>query len=132
MDVAPTLSETALAGINHVDWQPKLGEPGSVVQGLDDIHQCISIILTTPLGADPHRPEFGSDVWRHIDKPIAEAFPLIVREAVDAVARWEPRVDVIRVVRLEGTAPAHLSIRVDWRLKGSEELRATEVDLGSA
>ncbi|MEQ8585258.1 MAG: GPW/gp25 family protein [Thalassobaculaceae bacterium] len=123
---------TTLADINAVDWQPKLGAPGEVVQGLDDIHQCIATILATPKGTDPHRPTFGSDVWRHLDKPTAEAFPLVVREAIDAVSLWEPRIDVVRVVRLPAEDPANLRIRVDWRLKGREEVRATEVDLGSA
>lgn len=123
---------TTLADIHSVDWQPKLGAPGEAVQGLDDIHQCIATIVTTPKGSDPHRPEFGCDAWRYVDRPIAEAFPSVVRETTDAITRWERRVDVVRVVRLSADAPAQVRIRIDWRLKGREELRATGVDLGTS
>ncbi len=45
-----------------VFWQPALQAPGEIVRGLDDIRQAIQIILRTPRGSDPHRPEFGSNL----------------------------------------------------------------------
>ncbi|MCC7753101.1 baseplate protein, partial [Escherichia coli] len=45
-----------------VFWQPTLQAPGEIVRGLDDIRQAIQIILRTPRGSDPHRPEFGSNL----------------------------------------------------------------------
>ena len=48
--------------ITSAHWQPALDTPGGVVEGLRDIDQAIRIILTTPRGSDPHRPEFGSDI----------------------------------------------------------------------
>ena len=50
------------------------GQPGSaigrVVMGVDDVDQCIAIILTTPKGTDVLRPTFGTDLWKYIDAPI--------------------------------------------------------------
>ncbi|MEX3817970.1 hypothetical protein AB3X93_06210, partial [Paraburkholderia sp. BR14262] len=52
---------------------------GKVATDVDDIAQCIPIILHTPLGSDPHRPDFGSSVDDYLDSPINEARPSIAR-----------------------------------------------------
>ncbi len=71
---------TNLNEIKSVNWQPKLNEIGSVVEDLDDIDQCIRIILMTRKGSDPHRPEFGSDIWQYIDAPVNITIPNIIRK----------------------------------------------------
>ncbi|AZE49568.1 putative bacteriophage baseplate protein [Pseudomonas chlororaphis] len=58
--------------ITAAHWQPALGTPGEVVEGLRDIDQSIHIVLATPKGSDPHRPEFGSDLHLYIDWPLAQ------------------------------------------------------------
>lgn len=113
--------------IRAVHWQPKLSADGQVVEGLDDIAQCISIILTTPKGSDPHRPEFGSDCWKYIDWPVDQAAPHLVREVVLAIERWEPRAVLIRVVPV--VANARLTLQVVWRLSADAAEHVTEVSL---
>lgn len=103
--------------IQATDWQPKLGELGAIVEALDDIDQCIRIILTTPRGSVPHQPDFGSDLWRYVDWPLQAALPHIVRETVDQVARWEPRVEVTGVTVEEGATPGELVVRIERRLR---------------
>lgn len=76
-------------------WQLALG--GGYAEALDDLIQSIAIILRTRRGSDPLRPDFGSDIWRYIDYPIDRARPHLVREAVAAIRRWEPRVRIERV-----------------------------------
>lgn len=99
--------------ITAAHWQPALGTPGEVVEGLRDIGQAIRIILTTPLGSDPLRPEFGSGLFNYLDWPINRITPHLVRESVDAIRRWEPRVTVERVqVVLDGSSAV---LRVHWR-----------------
>ena len=66
---------TNLNEITYVDWQLKLNSIGEVAQGVDDINQCIAIILLTKKGSVPHRPTFGSDIYKYIDYPINEATP---------------------------------------------------------
>lgn len=112
--------------ITAANWQPKLGAIGEVVENLDDIHQCIRTILLTPKGSDPHRPEFGSDLWHYVDHPIDEAIPHVVREGVDALRRWEKRIEVVRLVPVQ-LALEHLHITVEWRLDGRGDVIATEV-----
>lgn len=95
---------------------------GGVVQGLDDVAQCIAIILTTPKGSDPFRPDFACDAWQFIDMPINRATAHIVREVTEAITKWEPRVKLVSVTVspvIDGSAQsgAHLNVSVTWQLK---------------
>ena len=115
-----------LSDINSADWSLALdssegGTPGAgignVVQGMDDVNQCIGIILTTPKGSDPLRPTFACDLWQYIDRPINSAVPAIVREVYNALSLWEPRIRVLSV----SAAPiagniAGLTVTVQWQL----------------
>jgi len=101
-------------------WQPALGRAradGELVAGRDDIDQAIHIILSTPLGSDAHRPQFGCRVHDYIDWPIDRARPHIVREVVAALTRWEPRMRIERVQVEAGSQqqPEHVIIRIRWR-----------------
>lgn len=115
---------TRLADIQSLHWQPALGGEG-VVENLDDLNQAIRVILLTAKGSDPLRPEFGSDLQRYIDYPIDRARPHLVRESIEAIGRWEPRLTVERV-ECYLTGVSHLAIRVVWRLadgfKGATEV----------
>jgi phage baseplate assembly protein W len=93
------------------------GGIGNVVQGVTDINQCIRIILATPQGSDPLRPTFACDLWRLIDAPITVARPALVREIVEAITKWEPRVRVLSVVVDLTSALAQLNITITWQLK---------------
>jgi phage baseplate assembly protein W len=98
---------------NSVFWQPALQRPGETVQGLEDIAQAILIILRTPKGSDPHRPEFGSNLHLYIDYPIDRAIPHVVRESVDAIKRWEPRCQLLSIKPVIDAE--HLTLRVQWK-----------------
>ncbi|AJC66496.1 MULTISPECIES: GPW/gp25 family protein [Dickeya] len=109
---------------NSVFWQPKLKNPGTIVEGADDIAQAISIILRTPRGSDPHRPEFGSNLYLYIDYPIDRAIPHVVRESVEAITRWEPRCKLLAVKpTVDGE---HLTLRVQWQTTTGTDT-ATEI-----
>ncbi|MGR3966131.1 baseplate protein [Pseudomonas sp. 910_23] len=104
----------AYTSITAAHWQPALGTPGGVVEGLRDIDQAIRIILTTPKGSDAHRPDFGSDLHLYIDWPTNRVTPHLVRESVDAIRRWETRVSVVQVqVSIDDE---HVIVRVQWRV----------------
>lgn len=105
---------TPYTSITAAHWQPALGTSGEVVEGLRDIDQAIRIILTTPKGSDAHRPEFGSDLHLYIDWPTNRVTPHLVREAVDAIRRWETRVSVVQVQ--VGIDVEHVTVRVQWRV----------------
>ncbi|PMY40117.1 MULTISPECIES: GPW/gp25 family protein [Pseudomonas] len=105
---------TPYTSITAAHWQPALGTSGEVVEGLRDIDQSIRIILTTPKGADAHRPDFGSNLHLYIDWPVNRVTPHLVRETVDALRRWETRISVVQVeVQIE---ESQIRVRVQWRV----------------
>ena len=77
---------TTLADIKATNWQLSDVMIGQVVEGINDIRQCIGIILTTTKGSDPMRPLFGSDIWRFVDSPINTAVANISAEIIDTSA----------------------------------------------
>jgi uncharacterized protein len=102
----------------------------AVVANADDINQCLGIIAQTPQGADPHRPDFASNVFSYIDWPIPEAQPYVVRELVGAVQKWEPRVTLDQLT-VEPYKPSISSLRItaQWSLAGVSE--RTVITVGS-
>ena len=118
---------TKLDEIKYVDWQCKLNGIGDVAEGVEDINQCIAIILQTQKGSDPHRPTFGSDIMKYVDYPINVAKPNIIRETIDAINLWETRVKVNRTeVEISGTK---ILIKVEWTLANSKTTGTAEVTL---
>ncbi|MDH0894348.1 MULTISPECIES: GPW/gp25 family protein [unclassified Pseudomonas] len=110
-------------------WQPALRAEGQVVEGVRDIDQAIRLILSTPRGSDPHRPLFGSNLHLYIDWPVNRVTPYLVRESVDAIRQWEPRVDVVQVrVQIAGS---HITLRVQWQVARGV-IQSTEVTYARA
>ncbi|MDD3012625.1 MAG: GPW/gp25 family protein [Candidatus Gastranaerophilales bacterium] len=121
---------TLINEIKSVDWQPKLNEIGSIVEGIEDIDQCIRIILMTPKGSDPHRPDFGSDIFLYLDYPINEAIPNIIREAIDAVNLWEQRIEITNIQsRIDDS---QITLSIEWNIKDTNIGSNTEVSLNVA
>ena len=118
---------TNLNEITYIDWQYKLNNIGSVAEGVDDINQCIAIILTTRKGSVPLRPTFGSEIYKYVDYPVNEAIPNITRETIDALALWETRIKVDSVsVEINET---QIVIKIEWTLNGSKTQGNTSVTL---
>jgi phage baseplate assembly protein W len=139
--IGPALPNTNVLGAEYVtfaditssDWSLMLDSTaaqeglatgvGAVVQGFDDVNQCVNIILTTPKGSDYLRPTFGCDIWHFIDAPLTLALPHIVREVTESLTIWEPRITVIAVtatLAANGTnsnVPGNLVVSVTWQLK---------------
>lgn len=114
--------------IKSKDFTHKIDAYADVVEGLDDIDQCIRVILTTPVGSVPHNVGFGSNMYLYLDLPANQARPKIVREVFYALNRWEPRIQV-KKAEISESAPGNLSVKVYWTLKNSDTLRFTEVKI---
>jgi len=115
-----------LSDITSADWSLMLDSSksgsgiGNVVQGIDDINQCLSIIITTPPGSDPLRPTFGCDLLGWIDKPFSVARPGLVAAIVGAITTFEPRVQLLSVViKPGGLQLGQLIITITWRVAAS-------------
>lgn len=68
---------------------------GKPLAGTDHIRQSIVDILTTPLGTRVMLPEYGSNLFNHVDNPTDPSLAMkIMMASAGALARWEPRVRV--------------------------------------
>ncbi len=81
---------------NSLHWQPSLTDDG-IVEGFADVEQAIHIILSTPKGSVPHRPEFGCDVYRLLDGDFHKIAPLFIAQATDAILTFEPRIENVKI-----------------------------------
>ena len=102
-----------------------------VVQGYDDIEQCIFNILSTRKGTDVTRPEFGSNHFDYIDTPEDIFVPNAVREVVLAIQTWEKRA-IIDKVEFSGNAP-EITMSVHWHVADevNAQIRMTEIPVRS-
>jgi len=87
-----------ISDIQSTAWQLSLRAPGEVTQGLNDVRQCVQLILTTTQGSDPLRPLFGSKLYQYIDDPVVSAAPLICAEILDCIGKWEPRITIKKLI----------------------------------
>lgn len=112
---------TNIDNIRSAEWGISLNEFGSVVEGNDDINQCIGIIIRTIKGTDPFRPNFGCDILRYLDLTKRLAAPGLAKEIGEAIKLWETRIDVKRVsYQIE---EKRILFSVDWNLLGAEGMR---------
>ena len=108
------------------------GQSIDIVQGYDDIEQCIFNILSTRKGTDATRPEFGSNHFDYIDTPEDIFVPNAVREVVLAITTWEKRA-VIDKVEFSGNAP-EITMSVYWHAADdvAAEIRRTDMPMGAS
>lgn len=117
-----------IQNITSRDWSLSIAEQGELVQGLEDIQQCIYIILVTEKGTDPLRPDFGCGIYSYIDKPINIAVPNMKREILAAIQKYEKRVQLIRI--LHTVEDAHLTFTIEWKF--ADTTQTTTVSYGRA
>jgi len=86
-----------LKDIKSTSWQVSTTGAGYISEGLEDVRQCIDVLLRTQKGTDPLRPEFGSDIYQHIDKPVNSVVANVKRAIISALEMYEKRVSVVSV-----------------------------------
>jgi phage baseplate assembly protein W len=89
---------TKINDIKSVNWQLSTKMIGQVSDGIQDIRQCIGLILTTTKGSDPLRPLFGSDIWRFVDTPVTNATANISAEIINSLSIWEKRINIVKLI----------------------------------
>jgi len=106
---------TLVTDITAQNWQIGAGELGKIAQGVDDIAQCIGIILNTAPGSDLLRPGFGSALAEYLDQPLQIAQAGLKKVLTRDIERWEPRVKVVRI-QADIADAATVNVEVVWRL----------------
>lgn len=72
---------------------------GSSIDDIDHIRQSIEKILMTPRGSRVMRRTFGSVIPDLIDQPLNEKTRMqLIAASVMAIAEWEPRIELRRVL----------------------------------
>lgn len=72
---------------------------GKALSGLEHLKQSIMDILLTPIGTRVMRREYGSRLFELIDAPLNGSTIIdIVAATAEALAKWEPRIEMERVV----------------------------------
>ncbi len=105
-----------LSEIISKDFQMRLyGGSGEIVVDDDDVSQCLAVIVMTRPGEVPHEPEFGCDLWEYVDRPVNEVQLFVSTAVINAVRRWEPRVEVLGVAYEYNAEFSGLAVEVKYR-----------------
>ncbi len=90
-----------------------------------EIEEAIRLVLGTAPGERPMRPEFGCGVHDYVfDTVDASTVGQIEEEIRDALDRWEPRIEVLRVdFDLSHVDDGRLDIHIGYRLRATNHLR---------
>lgn len=88
-----------------------------LVEGENDVEQAIRLILSTAPGERVMRPEFGCGIHRYAFSTVDTTTLTVIEDEVrDALAKWEPRIEVLAVdAELADPAAGKLSIDVRYR-----------------
>jgi len=89
------------------------------ISGMDEVNQCIQLLISTAPGERVMRSEFGcrlyTRVWENIDQVASEG----LEDIREAITNFEPRVNLVsvnsRIFRDEG----RVLFAVEYRLKDS-------------
>lgn len=114
--------------IRSTEWGLDINQLGQVVQGLDDIKQCIYIILNTVKGSDPLRPNFGCGIFEHLDKPTTQSIPDIKKTVAQAILEFEPRVENVKVTLTLNVE--NLIVSTSYQIKNTVQTSQLDVTYG--
>jgi phage baseplate assembly protein W len=96
----------------------------ALAHGVNDIEQAISLILGTAPGERPMRPEFGCAVHDFVFDTIdAEMVGRVETAVHQALARWEPRIEVVSLdFDLDEVDQGKLGITISYRVLATSRL----------
>jgi len=91
----------------------------------DDVEASLRMIIMTAPGERVMRPGFGCEIWDHVFSPVNAATLGQMAHAVrQALARWEPRVEVdsVRVTPQPGPDSV-VAIDIEYRITANNDRR---------
>lgn len=97
-------------------------------RGADEIEESIRLILMTPIGQRFMRPTFGCRIHELVFAPLnAGTFTAARHYIADALAMWEPRIDVTEIEvepAMFRDAGNCLFIRIHYRIRATHDERS--------
>ena len=90
-----------------------------------EVEEAVRLVLGTSYGERPMRPEFGCGIAEHVFAPAdATTAGQIAWEVEQALARWEPRIDVEDVtVTVDEASGSTMYIDITYVVKGTNDPR---------
>lgn len=106
----------------QVDSQGRL----ALTNGENEIFQSIRIILETSPGERVMRPTFGCRVWELMFEPRDASTEALLKEYVhEALAMWEPRIEVVGIDILDEGAPQEvIMVNIRYLIKNTHDERS--------
>lgn len=108
-------------------WPMQVDNTGSIrlTDGAADMDRSMAVILATAPGERVMRPQFGCRIWDLLFEPVtANLLGLMAQAVRDALAQWEPRVDVERVdTKPDPDDAALITITITYRVKATNDRR---------
>ncbi len=90
-----------------------------------DIEDAIRVVLLTAPGERLMRPQFGCRIWDLMFEPVTPNLLGLISQAVrDALAQWEPRIEVddVRPTQ-DGDDSGLVHIQITYRVKSTNDRR---------
>lgn len=108
-------------------WPLEIDHTGSLrlTRGAEDLDRSIRVVLLTAPGERLMRPQFGCRIWDLLFEPVTANLLGLISEAVrEALAQWEPRVEVEAVEPVQdGDDPGLVRIQITYRVKATNDRR---------
>jgi uncharacterized protein len=103
-----------------------ISRAGSVrlVSGTEELDASIRMILSTVPGERVMRPDFGCAMWSLVFSPLtADALGMIEQAVREALARWEPRIEVDQVDAVPDNDTGTVHIELAYRVRATNDPR---------
>jgi phage baseplate assembly protein W len=108
-------------------WPLRIDHTGAIAMtnGAADLDDAIRMVLLTAPGERIMRPAFGCRIWDLLFEPVTANLIGLIREAVrDALAQWEPRIEVQDVRPVQDDDDSGLvRIEIVYRVKSTNDRR---------
>jgi phage baseplate assembly protein W len=109
------------------DWPMRVDHTGSIklTDGAPDLDRSIELVLMTAPGERVMRPQFGCRIWELLFEPVTPNLLGLIAEAVrDALAQWEPRIEVEDVQPVPDPRDHSLvRVNVTYRVRATNDRR---------
>ena len=110
-----------------ISWPMGVDHTGALAltNGAQDLDRSIRIVLLTAPGERVMRPQFGCRIWEMLFEPVTPNLLGLMSQAVrEAVAQWEPRVEVDEVdVVPDPNDSSLVRIEIGYRVRSTNDRR---------
>ena len=108
-------------------WPMSVDHTGSIAltDGAPDLDRSIQIVLMTAPGERLMRPQFGCRIWDLLFEPVTPNLLGLIAAAVrDALAQWEPRIEVEDVTPIaDADDSALVRVGIGYRVRATNDRR---------